>query len=353
MTEAPAAWSPDSSASSLPYPPSWLDRLCGWIETLPGPDWFAYVLGFIAFALVINVVFWIDGSAPVGSFDPFNTSFAVFAIYWPALYHHLTHAGHRALKAYRPLLGELDAGFASIDYELKTLPRGMGLLSIPIGFALAATQGTGEELSFGGIVPNTALPFVGDLFITWFMASAFLCLLFRSIRQLRMVSRLHRQAVNVNLLELGPAHAFSGLTARTGIGVILLLAVAYAADPLSFGSAADIVLSGATLLAAIGIFVLPVMGMQNRLEEEKDRVLHLSNLLLQTVQDRLHSQVRHEAYEGMGETDRALGALIRERDLIKSVSTWPWDPRTVRGFSSALLLPIFLWLVTQLLGRLI
>jgi hypothetical protein len=336
-----------------PFPPSWLDHLCAWIEALPGPTWLPYLAGFGVFALVINLVFWIDGSAVVGSIDPFNTSFAVFAIYWPALYHHLTGAGHRALKAYRPLLGELEAGFARLDYELKTLPRRMGLLSIALGFVLTAIQGAGEELSFGGIEPKTILPALGDFIITWFMASAFLCLLIRSIRQMRMVSKLHAQAQNINLLELAPAHAFSGLTARTGIGVILLLVVAYAADPLSFGSAADIFLSGATLLAAIGIFVLPIMGMQNRLEEEKERVLHQTNLSLQAVRDRLHSHVRGDNFQGMGETDRALAALIRERDLIRSVSTWPWDPRTVQGFASALLLPIFLWVVTQLLGKII
>jgi hypothetical protein len=353
VTEAFATSSPVSSPSPLPYPPSWLDRLCGWIEKLPGPSWFAYLLGFAAFGLVINAVFWIDGSASVGAFDPFNTTFAIFAIYWPALYHYLTYAGHHALRTYRPLLEASDEEFARIDYVLRTLPRSVGLMSIPLGLAIAAIQGPGEELSFGGIVPNTVLPSVGDFVITWFMASAFLCLLIRSIRQLRMVGKLHMRAKNLDLLELSPAHAFSGLTARTGMGVILLLIVAYATDPLSFGSAADIFLTVMTLLAAIGIFVLPIMGIQNRLEEEKERVLHRTNLSLQAVRERMHDHVTQGNYKEMGDTEHALEALIHERELIQSVSTWPWDPRTVRGFASALLLPIFLWLITQLLGKII
>lgn len=55
----------------------------------------------------------------------------------------------------------------------------------------------------------------------------------------------------------------------------------------------------------------------------------------------------------MGDTKDAIAALMRERELIKSVSTWPWDPRMIRGFASALLLPVFLWLITRLLERLL
>jgi hypothetical protein len=168
-----------------------------------------------------------------------------------------------------------------------------------------------------------------------------------------MVSKLHSRATNINLLELKPAHAFSDLTARTGIGVILVLILSYPVDPYSFQTALDILLFGGTGLLAIGIFVMPVIGLQSRLDEEKERELSQTHTQLQVVRERLHNQVRMDKFEKMNTNKDAIEALIRERELIMSVSTWPWDPKTIRGFVSALLLPILLGLVTQLLEYLI
>lgn len=336
----------------LPYPPSWIDRLIEWIDGWPGPAWVDYLVATLATAVLINGAFWIDGSEPVGAFDPFNTSFAILVVYWPVLYRYLTRVGSRALRAFRPLLEVDEARFVQIDYQLATLPRSVGWLTIPLGIVLAVLTGLGDPEPFGEIVPSTPLPFVGDLLMTGFLAAAFFCLLFRSIRQLQMVGSLHRQATNIDLLDLGPAHSFSELTARTGIGVILIMVVAYAADPLAFGSAFDVLLSAATILSAIAIFVLPIMGIQSRIEDEKGRALHQVNALLQSATDRLHDQVSRGNYDEGPKLNDTLAALVRERELIRSVSTWPWNPRTVRGFASALLLPIFLWLVTRLLENL-
>ena len=342
----------DSKIGRSLYAPSWIDRMGAWTEGLPGPTWLYYLLGFLGFALLINVAFWIDGSAKAGSFDPFNTIYAVLCIYWAALYHYLTVVAARSLHAFRPLLDVTDAEYRSIEHEFTTLPSREGWLAIPLGLGLAITQSFGDPPSFGEVLPNTLLPSVGDAAITWFIAASFLCLLLRSIRQLRMVSLLHSRSVNINLLELDPARAFSNLTAQTGIGVILLLVVAYAWDPLAFGSTTSVILSIATLMAAIGIFLLPIMGIQNRIDQDKDRVLHQIHGLLGSARDQLHTRVRADDYQNMAEVDHAIEALTRERDLIKGVPTWPWNPRTLRGFASALLLPIFLWLVTRILERL-
>jgi hypothetical protein len=46
-----------------------------------------------------------------------------------------------------------------------------------------------------------------------------------------------------------------------------------------------------------------------------------------------------------------LNSLLSERVLISRAPTWPWSPDALRGFSTALLLPIFLWLVFRVLER--
>jgi hypothetical protein len=116
-----------------PYPPSWIDHLGTWMDELRGPTWLYYLLGFLGFALLINVVFWIDGSAQPGSINPFNTTFAVLAIYWAALYHYLTRVAARSLRAFRPLLDVSNSEAVAIEYEFKTLPGWQGWLTIPPG----------------------------------------------------------------------------------------------------------------------------------------------------------------------------------------------------------------------------
>jgi hypothetical protein len=345
----PSADRSELQSKGAPYPTSWIDRLIHWIDRLPGPTWLANLLALLGTALLINAVFWIDGSLPAGSFDPINTSFAIFVIYWPLLYRHLTRVGGRALRDFRPLLEVDDLKIAKIDYELATLPRRLGWLATILGYALSVITILGDPAPYGNLVPRTALPYIGDIAITGFMASTFFGLVIRSIRQLRMVARLHTQATNINLLELGPVHSFSGLTARTGAGIILVLIFSYIADPFAESSTLDVLLYVATALLAIAVFILPVVGIQDRIEEEKDRLLKETSAAIQMASDRLHHKVRMDDYEGIAGTDAALAALIRERDLLQRISTWPWDPRTIRGFASALVLPIFLWLVTRLL----
>jgi hypothetical protein len=55
----------------------------------------------------------------------------------------------------------------------------------------------------------------------------------------------------------------------------------------------------------------------------------------------------------MGGLNTALNALLTSRKVVARFSIWPWEGDKVRSFASTLLLPIALWLLTRLLGRLV
>lgn len=336
----------------VPYPPSWMDHFVVWINQLPGPAWLFYVLSVLGLSLVINAMFWIDGSMPIGSLYTAGTGFAVFVVYWLALYQFLTIVGARCLKDFRPLLEADDNEVSRIAYELAILPSWLGWLALPLGLAFAAASILGDPAPYEDIVPRTAIPYLGDIIITGFMVATFFCVIIRSLRQLRLVRRLHARATNINLLKLEPAHAFSALTARTGIGLILVVIFSFPLDPTPLDSALDIATTAATLLVAIVIFVVPIIGIRDQLESDKHRALDETSDLLRIASNRLHSRIQGENYQDIRDTNNAIEALIRERELVKGISTWPWNPVTLRGFASALLLPIFLWLVTRLLEQL-
>lgn len=336
-------------SEEIPYHLSWIDRLTDWIDDLPGPGWLFYALIIFVSALLFNVAFWLDGTLRVGAFDPDPTSFAFYTFYWLGMYHYLGRVALRALRRFRSLLEVDGTEYARIEYQLRVLPRGLGWVAIPFGVTLGLSSvlesiGAGDELAF-----QSVLGIVLDILLTAFLSASLIALIIRSIRQLRLVSSLHEKATHIDLLDLEPTHAFSDLTARTGIGILLLLILSSLQAGLR--TTLDIILTGSISMVAIGIFVIPLLGMRDRLEGEKKRRLQETNGLLQRATDRLQNAVKDECYEGMKATEAAIGALMRQRELLESISIWPWDPSTLRGFASTLVVPIFIWLVTRLLEK--
>ena len=345
----PAANSPVISPKH-PYPPSWIDRLIAWIDNLPISAFVFYAIVFFLTALLSNIILWLDGTLPLGSIDPLETSASIVIIYWLALYHYLTRVGSVALRSFRPLLDADDSEVAKLDYELATLPRSLGRWAIILGLFLQAATILGDPASFGN--PANAYYFAGNIIFLTFVMFTFFALVIRSIRQLRMVSGLHDRATNLYLLDLAPAHAFAAFTSRAGIGIILILIIGYVYQPnASFNSALDVFLYIAISMLAIVIFVGPLAGMRARLEDAKDRALSEVNTLLRTATERLHRKISDDDSKNIREATAAISSLVAERDLLQKTSTWPWDTRTLRGFASTLLLPIFLLLFSQFIER--
>jgi hypothetical protein len=348
MTTSGKSASMTSSSGTVPYSPSWSDRLISWIDRLPGPNPVIYVIGYFASVLFTHIIIWIDGVLQPGSFSIDLIVEAFYILYPLAAYHYLTGVGSRALKTFRPLLAIDDHEVPKIEYELSTLPRRYGWLAIVLGIGLDILS---IPYSSGGYLfenARTYLVRIGEFIVLGFIMTTFFALILRSLKQLRAISRLHKRATKIDLLNLEPVHAFSGLTARTGGFLILLLLFGALTDVSLWENSGDSFLfyfsqSIATALLAIGIFIIPLLGMQFRLREEKEQSLGETNRLLRAASDRLHQKIQEEDYGEIEGTNEAIEALIRE------ISTWPWDPGTIRGFGSTLLLPIFLLLVTRLL----
>lgn len=332
---------------------SWIDRLIDWIERLPGPPWLLYLTAVLATAFLANAIFWIDGGLQAGDFDPLLTGFSVFVFYWLAMYHYLTRIGSRSLHRFRPLLDVDDAELTRLDLELGSLPGWIGWLSLPLGVGFAIASILDDPAPFGSLTPKTLLPTIFDVTIMSFLSATFFCVIIRSIRQLRMVDSLHQRVTNINLLKLEPAHAFSGLTARTGSGVILLLVLSYPLEPIQAYSTFDLITWALLAGLAIAVFILPVIGLRRKLEAEKEQALHEASDLLQITLSDLHENVVRRDFGDLEGKEKAVQALMRERELLAKISTWPWDTPTLRGFASTLLLPIFLFLVTRLLERIL
>jgi hypothetical protein len=338
----------NSNQSAALYPPSWIDRLILWVEQLRGPYWIFYLLATFVIVLVINGGLWIEGSLPVGSLDPENSGFGFLVFYYLFLYHYLTHTASKALHSFRPLLDASDDEFSKIEQGLTQLPRWIGRLILLFGFGIGVLSVINDPMYTERVEPLLWLIML-DSIITSFLTVTFFAMITRSIRQLLLVNRLQKSATNLNLMNLAPAHAFSSLTARTGIGVIFAGVSTYVLEFLTFGSIINPTIYLSFSALALAAFVLPVIGIKNRIEDEKEGALERIAVLLQQNFDRLHTIKNDTELQDLEKVKTMADALISERDLLSKVSTWPWNPATLRSFASALLLPIFLWVVTRLL----
>lgn len=346
--------SPKSTRPSgqAPYPRSWIDRLVQAIDRLPGPAWLFYVVMFVTGALLNNAVRWLDGSLAAGEFIPIRVLDAGYYVFFIALYHHLRWVARRSFKNYLPLLNAPGAEAEVIEYRLTTLPRRFGWLAFALGLALAVAALQTDPATFGLDIVKTIWPFVYLYILSIFTFSSLFALLIQIIRQLWLVNFLHQQVTQVNLFQLTSAHALADLTARTGIGLVLFVVFSGLTESTNIS---DLNLYGLVIIGvlAVIVFVAPLLGMRNRLDAEKERLLSAADERIQLTISRIHARVDADEQGVIGDLQATLSALIEERKFIQAISTLPWEPGTLRGFASTVVLPILLWLVTRLLERLI
>jgi hypothetical protein len=157
----------------------------------------------------------------------------------------------------------------------------------------------------------------------------------------------------VNLFRVKPFYAFSGLAARTGVSFLVLayFIVAIRPDIVQDTPALQLVIVG-MLPTAVACFVLPLYGMHLRLVAEKDRLLAEANGRFEMLLARLHARVDDDVLVDAEKISHQISSLSAEREAIARLSTWPWEAATMTGFLTTLVLPVLIWLVQRVLGRL-
>ena len=340
-------------AGTRPYPPSALDRLIARIDRLPGHGWWLYPVLVAAAALWIHAWLWAWGIRSIGTFEPAAATYVFYGPFAIAAIHFLDRAGNAAMTAFRSALDLSDAEIEARRYELVTLPAGrttwvMVLLGAAIGVGVVGTQTADALAAFGRTTTESLfimLPF-GVIGYTGFVA-----LVWHTIRQLRFVARLHAEA-QLDLFDPGPIYAFSGLTMRTGL---VWIAVGYYSltvnGALVTGNAIALPLSLANFGFAAACFVLPLYGLHGRLVVEKTRLLHEASRRVAGVREVLYGRVDGRELAGIKDVTDAHAGVIAARDQVLKLPTWPWPPRAIGQFATALVLPVAIYVVSRLVGQ--
>ena len=338
-----------ATKTPLPYPPSLVDRFLTWVSSRSYPAWFFYFALLTYLIVIFNGLAWVDGSLQPGTFDLYRSSVPVYPVSVFALIHYLNHVARRALAAFRPALGAKKKEYEKLEYQLVTLPRRGAMTTFALSLIFTAAY-----IIF--------TPYLVDLFrrLFWiaivesvFYAFAFgmiAIFLYHTVRQLRMVSRIHASATEVNLFRRTPLYAFSGLTAQTGIGLLLMNYFGMLTDPATFQNLALTLLTIGASIIAIACFTLPLRGMHQRIVDEKKRLRAEASAKLEATIQQVYERSDSNKIKDAEQLNHLLTSLVTTREIIDKIPTWPWEPGTLTSFVSALLLPFIVRLIVGLIG---
>jgi hypothetical protein len=346
----------EATPETHPYAPSWLNLLLDWIERLPGPSLLAYAVLALIAVLGGHFALWNSGLLPVGQLDAGQT---FWGIYLPAqlwIIHELDGVARSSFEAFRPAADFDDATAARHRYELTVTPAipaaVIALVMVPATFGYYALDPVSSQV-VGYSVPAllaraTAESFVGAVLMVF---------VYHTVRQLRLVSRLHAAATRVDLFQPRPLYAFSRLTSRTGIALLALTVSGLLANPPQVSSAAFWAIWAPWIVGvpavAVLIFVLPMLGMHRRLATAKEEAQTDADERLRAIMAELDRAVDARDLPRAEGLQKMLAANLSQRDVLARLRTWPWSTGTLRGFASTLLLPIVIFLIQQTLIELL
>jgi hypothetical protein len=341
-----------SERGDRPFKPSWLDRLTQWFEALPGPSWLAYLILFLILGSIAHLSNYLSDIQPWFAFDSYLFFYQLWTIEILLFHEFLNKDARNALGWFRPLLDTSDDEYFTIEYKFTNLPARpviyLTLIGAPLGVYFAYIT---EIAIRGALVFSWGITFA---FIDYaFQISLALIFSYRIIRQLRMISRLYETASNIDLYNLEPVYALSSHTAKTGLIFLLILYSNILISPDMMQFSAALIMAGILTLIATAAFFLPLRGINKRLVDEKKGMLREIHYRIKSGFSKVEQRFDNNQLGEISELRTAITALESQKAYIEKIPTWPWQPSTLRGFLTAVLLPIGIWGIQQVLYRLL
>jgi hypothetical protein len=333
------------------YKPSFVDRLRGAFERLPMPYWLTYLLFFILHSLILHILAWSDGWVPIFTFNPILCLFPLWLWGPLAIMTYLDQISLEALHNFRPLLSVHEDTLQRLEYAFSNMPARTVMISSIFWtiFYFLLTY-----LAFDTFYVAYR---VGSLYIVlgillgvfpFLIGSA---IYYHSFRQLFLINRVVKMVKHFSLFQLEPVYVFSGVTARTGVAWIILLSLTLVIFPLQISTIPTLVMLVSQVFLAIAAFVLPLWIVNQRLVAEKRGLLAEVNKRMESLLSQLHHKIDENKLEELNRLNDAISSLSAEREVISKIPTWPWRAGTLTSFTTAILLPIILFIIQVVLGR--
>lgn len=337
-----------------PYRPSTLSGFLDWLAARPMRAFIVIPgigVGLEAWGLG---VLWGTGVVPVGTFPPLLADSIVYGPYILATLVLSNVVAGRSLAAFWPATGWPIEEQAAWRWRFQHVPAGSGLALTGLGAAVAAAatlpamQVTTD--AFGG---DPVVALIAALPTVLLGYGLFPLTLRHVVHQLRLVVRIHREATQVDPFDHSALYAFSRLTGFAGFAFLFI--GYYSMTVNGVWQAGNFVALATLAVAAItGVlcFVVPLWGIHRRIAEEKERLLRGAEARVAAVADELYRRIDAREFDGTKNVADTFSGVSAARQRILSLPTWPWSPNLFRGFISALLLPVIVYVTSRVVGAL-
>lgn len=343
----------DPRIAAAPYLPGWLDRVVHRIGRLPGSNTaYCALIAIVQGAWMLGSLWW-TGEVQVGTV-PWPRLFSIVitpALLWGRF--NLDRLAASCMDRFRPMLSVGDDEFERLRYELTTLSsRTTNVVTLCAVAALVVNAVVAPERwlrLWGGSAPVFWIAVAPVAIPTMAVVAVSLA---QAVHQLGMVDRIHELAGPIDIRRAKPLHAFSRLTALTGMSFILLATYV-------IGTRRELIhalpavggLTFAMIPIGVTCFLLPLRGIHERLVDARDRAIAQVEDRLATVYARVHEQVDAGRHDDAQALRSQIESLSVEMKGLQQLSTWPWETSTLTGFLTTLVLPILLWILQRILER--
>lgn len=340
-----------TEAAVASYRPSAASQFVAWVEMLPLRG--LWVFPGLALLLLVwgHAVLWASGRLPVGSIDATVATGVVYGPYVLAVFAITNRVAIRSLDAFWPATGWPDSARPQWAFRFVTLPRGVDLLALAIGIPISIGAFLSAPASFLG-APETR----------WYLAAAFLpsmilgyagfpLIVLHTVRQLRLVMQIHREATAIDPFDREPVYAFSRLTVVTGLAYVLIGYYGLAVNgAFQAGNLVSIVTLAGSFAIGMVTFIVPLWGIHDRLVHEKAQLLGQAERRLGKVAAEMDRRIDAGTFGTTKEITDTLAGVTLLRERVAKLPTWPWPPQVLRGFLSALLIPVVVYIASRLVG---
>ena len=309
------------------------------------------MLGLIGWA---HAVLWSAGRLEIGTVDPDVFVQSVYAPVFLASAVVGRHIARGALRDFWPATGWPLADQADWHYRFANIPLRQELVALAAGLAVAVGALLAASPATVGAVPGRGAAYaaLGPIFASGFGLTAVGSLL--GARWVRLVAAIHREASAIDPFDRGPIYAFSRLTVFVSLTILAGAYFTFTANSrLIIGNLPALALGSITAVVALLAFIAPLWGIHRRLVRRKDELFGEVDRRIAAVGAELYAKVDAASYDQGKAINDTLAGLSTVRSRIRELPTWPWPPQLLRGFISALLLPVIVYILTRLAAGII
>lgn len=333
------------------YRQSWVDRVNEAFRSSSVPAPILYLIIGIVAVLIAQGALWLYRIDPPGLFNSVSFAVGIWVSSPLAFVHFLDDLASRAIENFRPALALSEEDFVNLCYLLTTMPTRPVVLMNLATAALTLTANVVFPDIFESVVGEVEST-VPILLIPAAALGVSGSLIYHTIRQLAMIRSLYTSASRLTIFDATSTYAFSGLTMSTGLAWAVILYLGVRTVPGILEHPVWTAVSAAILTVIFASIGSVLVMINRRLVDEKNRLSNeVTNRLLSAL-SQVHERQDQDDLGNFEKQYQLVMTLSHERDMLRKTPTWPWQPGTILAFLSALLLPVTIFLIQEIIRNL-